>query len=141
MDPGQLKRVDSRAMGLVDLAFGPIRSVLGNAEHEAEHELEHALPVGEIEGIQEQILDGMNALRHATESIAAHIEAVDALAAAVPPMTAAVTALTERLGELMEVLAPIAVVEHDIDTAERDIVRATHFFRRRPRATEEPPPD
>lgn len=128
-------------MGLVDLAFGPIRSVLGGAEHEAEHEVERVLPVTEVEGIQEQILEGMNALRRATESIAAHVEVVDALAAALPPMTEAVTALTVRLGELMEVLAPIAAVEQELDRAERDVARATHFFKRRPRTTEEPPAD
>jgi hypothetical protein len=128
-------------MGLVDRALGPIRSALGTAEHEAEHEVERALPVGEVEGIQKQILEGMNALRHTTESIEAHVAVVETLAAALPPMTDAVTALTVRLGELLEVLAPIAAVERELAGAERDVARATHFFKRRQRATEAPPAD
>lgn len=137
------RAVDSRRMGLVDLALGPLRSVLGSVEQEAEEHVEQVLPVAEIAGIQEQILDGMNALRRAAESIEAHVAVVDQLGDALPPMTEAVTQLSARLGELMEVLAPIAAMERDIERAERDVTRATHFFRRRPRqpgeAVDSPP--
>ncbi len=117
-------------MGLIDRAFGPLRSVLGNAEHGAEREVERVLPVGEVEAIQTQILDGMNAVRRATESIDSHVAVVATLANSLTPMTAALTALTARLGELQEVLAPIAALEREIATAEHDVSRATHLFRR-----------
>ncbi len=132
-------------MGLVDLALGPLRAVLGSAEHEAEEEMEEVLPVAKIAGIQEQLLDGMTALRKTAESIELHVAAIDSLAAALPPMTEAVAALTARLGELVELMAPIAAAErdvaavkHDMESVEHDVERATHYFRRR-RPPEEAP--
>ena len=113
-------------MGLVDVALGPIRSVIGTAEHEAEH----AMPVRDIEEIQQQILEGVNAMRHATESVEAHIEVVEALAAAVPTLTAAVVSLTEQLGQITRVLAPVAAVEQDFAKTEQEVVRAEHVASR-----------
>ncbi len=113
-------------MGLLDAALGPIRSVVGSAEHEAER----AMPVKDIEEIQRQILEGVTAMRHATDSIEAHVEVVEALAAAVPTLTEAVVSLTEQLGQITRMLAPVAAMERDVARTEQDVVRAEHVASR-----------
>ena len=77
-------------MDIVDLAFKPLRAVVGATEHE----VERTLPVKDIEGIQAQILEGVGALGRATESIESHVEVVDTLASSLPELTAAVNALS-----------------------------------------------
>jgi chromosome segregation ATPase len=106
-------------MGITDLAMRPLRVLLGSAEHE----VEDALPVREIEDIQTQILDGVGALRRATESIESHVEVVDALATTLPVLTAAVQDLTAQLAEIVAVLAPVT-------EAERDMAKVEHEFSR-----------
>jgi hypothetical protein len=106
-------------MGITDIAMRPFRVLLGSAEHE----VEDALPVREIEEIQTQILDGVGALRRATESIESHVEVVEALATTLPALTAAVQELTIQLGEIVAVLVPVT-------EAERDMAKVEHEFSR-----------
>jgi len=113
-------------MGLLDAALSPLRSVIGAAEHDAER----ALPVRDIEEIQKQILEGVNEMRHATESIEAHVEVVEALAAALPVLTAAVVTLSEQLGQLTTMLAPVAAMERDVAKTEHEVAKAEHVASR-----------
>jgi hypothetical protein len=115
-------------VGLLQIALAPLRSVLGVAESEAEH----VLPVRDIEDIQRRVLEGVEAVRGATESIESHVEVLESLATSLPPLTDAVTQLTVQLGELLTVIAPIAAVE-------RDVARAEHFFTRHRRRDPGPP--
>ena len=107
-------------MGLLDLAFAPLRAILGSAEREAEE----VLPVRDIEAIQTKVLDTAEAIRHATESIESQIQVIETLATSVPPLTQAVEQLTMQLVEITRVLAPVSAVE-------RDISRVGHLFGRR----------
>ncbi len=108
-------------MDILGAALSPLRAVLGAAERD----VEQALPVREIEEIQQRVLEGVQAVRHATESIESHVEVLETLATSLPPLTEAVTQLTIQLGEILTVIAPIAAVE-------RDVAKAEHFlFRRR----------
>jgi hypothetical protein len=115
-------------MGLIDSAFAPLRQVLGTAEREmAKHS-----PLDEIAEIDDKILDGIEAVRHATESIERHVEVIETLADTLPALTASVTRLTDQIGELLKMTAPIV-------EAEEDISRVTHFFSRH-RHDDEPAP-
>ena len=106
-------------MGLLDPAVRPLQALLGGAERE----VESTLPVREIEDIQKQILDGVGAMRRATESIDSHVQAVDTLASALPTLTAAVQALTAQLAALSEALAPMIAAEHEVEKVERSAAR------------------
>ena len=125
-------------MGLIDAALSPLRAVLGVAEREAEH----VLPVRDIEEIQERVLDGVDAIRKATESVESHVAVLETLATSLPPLTDAVTQLTVQLGELLAVIAPIAAAEREvakvhqeIEKVEGELGRVGHLFgRRRPGA-------
>jgi hypothetical protein len=118
-------------MDILGAAFRPLRAVLGVAEQEAEQ----VLPVRDIEAIQRRVLDGVEAVRQATESIESHVEVLETLATSLPPLTDAVTQLTVQLGDILTVIAPLAAVE-------RDVARAEHFlFRRRGRGGDARPPD
>jgi len=116
-------------MGLLDLAFAPVRAVLGVAEREGEK----ALPVRDIEQIQTKVLETAEAIRLATETIEQHVEVVETLATSVPPLTTAVEQLTLQLVELTKLLAPVAA-------AERDVARVEGFFSRRHRHEPADPP-
>ena len=106
-------------MGLTDIAMRPLRVVLGSAEHE----VEDVLPVRDIEDIQSQILDGVGALRRATESIESHVAVVEALAATLPVLTAAVQELTAQLAEIVAVLAPVTEAEKEMAKVEHELTR------------------
>ena len=116
-------------MGLLDPAVRPLRALLGGAERE----VERTLPVLEIEDIQKQILDGVGAMRRATESIDSHVQAVDTLASAVPTLTAAVQALTAQLAALSEALAPMIAAEHEVAKVERRAARLGDLLGHHPR--------
>src|ERR1700678_4328275 len=107
-------------MGLIDTALSPLRAVLGSVEREAEH----AIPVKEIQGIQERVLETGEAIRKATESIEAHVEVLESLASSVPQLTDAVGLLTVQLGGIVEVLKPVAAME-------ADVAKVGHLFGRR----------
>jgi hypothetical protein len=111
-------------VGILGIALRPIRSVIGAAEHEAEV----VTPVREIEEIQKQILDGVGAMRRATESIEAHVEVVDTLANTLPTLTAAVQELTEQLAAVVTVLAPLSAAERDVAKVEREFTRLGGLF-------------
>jgi chromosome segregation ATPase len=106
-------------MGITDIAMRPLRVLLGSAEHE----VEDAMPVREIEEIQTQILDGVGALRRATESIESHVEVVEALATTLPLLTAAVQELTAQLAEIVTVLAPVTEAEQEMAKVEHEFSR------------------
>jgi len=107
-------------VGLLDLVLNPIRSVLGSAEREV---MDHTT-------VDDKLLDGVEAVRRATESIERHVEVVEGLALTLPALTESVTRLTDQLNELLQVIAPIAAVE-------RDVQRVEGFFGRHLRHHEE----
>ncbi len=115
------------AMGLLDLAFAPLRAAFSSAEHEVVEE------VHEVESIQRRVLDVTEVIRDATESIEAHVEMIDMLATSISPLTESVNRLTEQMAELNKVLAPMAGVE-------REVSRFEHLFHRH-RSDAEPPAD
>jgi hypothetical protein len=124
-------------VGLLDAATRPLRALLGSAEHE----VEETLPVHEIEDIQKQILEGVGAMRRATESIDSHVAAVDALANSMPTLTAAVEALTAQLALLSEVVAPVSAAEREVADVEHRLARLGGLFGHQPHGSEpEPPP-
>lgn len=124
-------------MDLIGAALSPIRAVLGAAEREAED----VLPVREIEEIQQRVLEGVQAVRSATESIESHVEVLETLATSLPPLTEAVTQLSVQLGEILQVIAPIAAAERGVATLGHDVEKAERFlFRRRHRGEDPPPP-
>jgi len=111
-------------VGILDTVFRPVRAVFGVAEHTAEQ----AMPVREIEDIQKQILEGVGALRHATESIESHVDVVESLAEAVPTLTTAVQSLTLQLAQLVEALAPITAAERGVAQVEHEFSRLGGLF-------------
>jgi hypothetical protein len=116
-------------MGLLDTALRPLQALLGGAERE----VERTLPVLDIEDIQKQILDGVGAMRRATESIDSHVQAIDTLASALPTLTAAVQALTAQLATLSEALAPMIAAEHEVARVERRAARIGDLLGHHPR--------
>jgi hypothetical protein len=121
-------------MGLLDLVTGPIRSVLGVAQ-QAERDVERHTPMHETREVEQKLLEGIEAVHRATDSIERHVEVIEALATSLPPLTESVTRLTDQLGELLQITAPLAA-------AERDVSRLEHLFRRRhaDSEAEAPPP-
>lgn len=109
-------------MGLLDLAFAPVRAALSAAEREA------AAPVRDIENIQHHVLEAAEAIRSATESIEAHIGVIDTLATSIAPLAESVNRLTAQMAELNKVLGPVA-------SAEREVSRLEHLFGRRHHAS------
>jgi hypothetical protein len=101
---------------MLDLFFKPLRSILGVAEQEAE-------TLAPIEETEKQILDAVNALHEATESIERHVEVIEQLATSVDPLKDSVNNLTATMVDLVKVLAPLAA-------AEREAGKIEHFFGR-----------
>jgi uncharacterized protein YoxC len=104
-------------MGLLDLAFAPLRAALSTAERDVAGE------VKEVEHIQHRVLDAAEAIRDATESIESHVEVIETLANSISPLAESVNRLTAQMAELNKVLAPVA-------RAERDVSRLEHLFGR-----------
>ncbi len=114
-------------MGLLDLATAPLRAVFRSAEREAES----AFPVRDLEEVESRVLSTAEAIRHATESIEAHVAVLETLATSIGPLTDVVAELTRQLAEINRVLGPVA-------TAERDVSRIEHLFGRRKRTLSSP---
>jgi hypothetical protein len=112
-------------VNLLDVAFAPLRAVLGGAGREVGTDLR------DIEHIQTRVLDTAESIKRATETIEAHVVVIESLVGAIPPLTQAVVELTRQLAELNQVLAPMAGVE-------RDVSRFEHLFGRR---RQQSPPD
>lgn len=115
-------------MGLLDMAFAPLRAALGTVEHEA------AAEVRDIEHVQHRVLEAADAIREATESIEAHVGVIETLATSINPLAESVNRLTAQMAELNQVLAPLA-------KAERDVSRLEHLFGRHRRERTDAPPD
>jgi len=105
---------------IVDLAFAPLRFMARLVEHELARPLEET---------EHDVLDGVNAIRHATDSIEHHVEVIEGLATSVGPLTEAVHQLTATMNDLVALLAPMAAAEGGVKRAERDVERAERFFR------------
>jgi hypothetical protein len=116
-------------MGLVDIALAPLRGLLSSAEREAEQ----TFPVQDLEGIQTQVLETVEAVRDATEQIAAHVAMLETLADSITPLTQSVEKLTVQLGLIAAVLTPMA-------GAERDVSRLSHLLHHRPQDDPTPAP-
>jgi hypothetical protein len=114
-------------MGLLDTALAPLRAFLGSAEQEAEH----TFPVQDIEGIQSRVLETAEAIKDATEQIAAQVSMLETLANSIAPLTQSVEKLTAQLGVITEVITPVATAERDVAEAEHDVARLAHLFGRR----------
>ena len=111
-------------MDVIGFVTAPLRGLLGSIEEQAEE----AFPVQGLEEVQEGILDTEQAIRKATESIAAHVAVLETLAASLPQLTGAVEGLSEQLATITTVLAPVA-------GAERRVAGLEHLFSRAPRHT------
>src|SRR5205823_2106569 len=103
---------------MLDVLFRPLRAALGTAEHEVAH--------SPLQRTEEDILDTVNALRRATDSIEHHVEVIESLATSVTPLTESVNTLTATMTQLVAVLAPLAAAERGVAAAERGIHEAEH---------------
>jgi hypothetical protein len=97
---------------MLEFLVRPLRSVLGVAEHEVE------TPLADTE---REIVDAVNAIRLATESIEHHVAVIEGLATAIGPLTDSVNQLTKTLADVVVLLAPVAAAEHEVD-------EVRHFF-------------
>jgi ABC-type transporter Mla subunit MlaD len=126
-------------MGPLDLLTGPLRSLLGEAEH-VEQDAVHRSPLGETRELEAKLADAVSATHRAAESLEQHVKVIGALADSLAPLTESVTRLSDQIGELLRVTAPLAA-------AERGVSRFEHLFGRRHRAETQapaqpqPPPD
>jgi hypothetical protein len=123
---------------------GPLRSLLGVAEHEEDEAVAHS-PLHATIGAEEKLDHLAHALGNAAASADRQVEVLDGLARSLPTLTTQVTALTEqvtamsehalalngKLDELVTLLAPIA-------GAERELSRVGRLFRRRRHREHEP---
>lgn len=100
---------------MLDHVLWPIRTVRRAVESEVSTPLEET---------EHEILDAVDAIHRATDSIERHVEVIDGLASSVGPLTDSVDRLTATMRDLVELLAPMAA-------AERDVQRAERFFRLR----------
>ena len=95
----------------------PIRSVLGVAEHEV------AEPLKETREIEGHMLEAVEAIHRATDSIEKHVEVIETLATSVDPLRASVDRLTDTMQDLVKLMAPMG-------SAEREVGRLGHLFGR-----------
>ncbi len=109
---------------MFDFLLSPLRSVLGGAEAEVVE------PLRETREIESHILEGVDAIRHATASIEQHVEVIDTLANSVAPLGASVDRLTETMQELVKMLAPLGGMEREAGRVEHSIERVQHTFGR-----------
>lgn len=110
---------------MLDFFLKPLRSLLGASEREvAAH--------SPFEQTEENILDTVNAVREATDSIEHHVEVIETLATSVGPLTESVNRLTTTMADLVTILGPLAAAEHGVESVER------HFFRRHRQETTPP---
>ncbi len=64
------------------------------------------------------ILDAVNAIQRATDSIERHVEVIEGLATSVGPLTDSVDRLTATKGDLVSLLAPMGAAEHEVQRVE-----------------------
>jgi hypothetical protein len=100
---------------MLDFATRPIRSILGAAEKEVIE------PVHETREIEAHILEAVEAIHSATDSIEQHVAVIETLATSVTPLTNSVDRLTDTMQDLVALLAPMA-------EAERGVSRVEHFL-------------
>jgi uncharacterized protein YoxC len=105
--------------------LSPVRSLLGGAEEQVVE------PLRETRDIESHILEGVDAIRHATTSIEQHVEVIDTLANSVAPLGASVDRLTETMQELVKMLAPLGAMEREAGHVEHSLDRVQHAFGRR----------
>ena len=94
---------------MLEFFFRPLRSVLGAAEHEVTTPLEDT---------EREILDAVEAIHRATDSIEHHVEVIEGLATSVRPLTDSVNHLTATMADLVTLLAPVAKAEHGVERVE-----------------------
>jgi hypothetical protein len=95
---------------MLDILVRPLRSFLGAAEHEV------ATP---LEDTEREILDAVNAIHRATDSIEHHVEVIESLATSVGPLTDSVNQLTATMVDLVALLAPMGEAQHGVKRVER----------------------
>jgi hypothetical protein len=115
-------------MSLLDPFARSLRAFLGDAEREV---MEHT-PLAETRDLEAKLLDAVEAVGRATDSIERHVEVIETLALSLPPLTDAVTLLSTQISELLRLTTPIA-------SAEREVSRFTHLFGRHPHEQEAAP--
>jgi hypothetical protein len=106
-------------MSLLDPFVRSLRAFLGDAEREV---MEHT-PLAETRDIEANMLEAVQAVHRATDSIERHVEVIETLAQSLPPLTESVTVLSTQISELLRLTAPIA-------SAEREVSRIEHLFSR-----------
>ena len=94
---------------MLDFVFRPLRQVLGAGEQEVTR------PFDETE---HEILDAVEAIHRASDSIDHHVEVIEGLATSVGPLTESVDRLTATMADLVSILGPLAGAEHDVRRAE-----------------------
>ena len=94
---------------MLDFVFRPLRQVLGAGEHEV------SKPFDEPE---HELLDAVEAIHRASDSIDHHVQVIEGLATSVGPLTDAVDRLTATMADLVALLAPLADAEHEAHRAE-----------------------
>jgi hypothetical protein len=92
---------------VLDFVFRPLRQVLGAEVSKPFDETEH------------QILDAVQAIHRASDSIDRHVAVIEGLATSVGPLTESVNQLTATMADLVTILAPLAGAEQDVRRAER----------------------
>ena len=112
---------------MLDFLARPIRSLLGETEHEVVDSLR------ETRDIEANMLGAVQAIENATTSIERHVEVIETLATSVDPLRASVDRLTDTMQELVAILAPMGAAEHEVE-------RVGRFFGRH-RHDEKPPPE
>lgn len=93
---------------------------LHSAFEVAERQVAERTPLAKTE---EDILDAVQAIHRATDSIEHHVEVIEGLATSVGPLTNSVNELTAAMVDLVGLMAPIGAAEHGVQETE-------HFFRR-----------
>lgn len=129
------KQQGSRAPVRVRLGGGSIGPVLGLITRPLKALLDAAgaevsAPLVDTE---REVLDGVHAIRAATDSIEHHVEVIESLATSVGPLAESVDRLTTTLNELLQVLGPLAAVERDLGRAEHGVERLLQLGRRQRR--------
>jgi ABC-type transporter Mla subunit MlaD len=92
----------------LDIVTGPLRSLLGTVERDV------VTPLRETTELDDQLVDAVQAIHRAAESMERHVEVVETLANSVPGLTDSVNALVAELNSLLKVIAPVAAVEADL---------------------------
>jgi gamma-glutamyl:cysteine ligase YbdK (ATP-grasp superfamily) len=123
----EVKPTACRLLTMLGFLARPVRSLLGETEHEVVDSLH------ETRDIEANMLSAVQAIENATTSIERHVEVIETLATSVDPLRASVDRLTDTMQELVAILAPMG-------EAEQEVERIGRFFRRHHR-DDKPPPE